>query len=177
MTATTDGSTGAVDPRAASASRPTIESTIAADGVQAAARRAAERSVEHLLGRQDEQGWWKGDLATNVTMDAEDLLLRQFLGIQDPATLRAAAGFIRGEQLGDGTWATFHGGPADLSTTIEAYVALRLAGDRPEDPHMAAPRAGSGSRAGSPRAGSSPGSGWPSSAGGSGTTCRSCRPS
>lgn len=136
MTATTDGSTGAVDPRAASASRPTTESTIAADDVLAAARRAAERSVEHLLGRQDEQGWWKGDLATNVTMDAEDLLLRQFLGIQDSATVRAAGRFIRGEQLGDGTWATFHGGPGDLSATIEAYVALRLAGDRPEDPHM-----------------------------------------
>ncbi|MFF5336287.1 squalene--hopene cyclase [Streptomyces sp. NPDC013181] len=136
MTATTDGSTGAVDPRAASASTITTQPTIAADAALAAARRAAERSVEHLLGRQDEQGWWKGDLATNVTMDAEDLLLRQFLGIQDPATLEAAAGFIRGEQLGDGTWATFHGGPADLSTTIEAYVALRLAGDLPEDPHM-----------------------------------------
>ncbi|MGW2087245.1 squalene--hopene cyclase, partial [Streptomyces sp. NPDC001880] len=68
MTATTDGSTGAVNPRAASASEPT-DTTVAADDVFTTARRAAERSVEHLLGRQDEQGWWKGDLATNVTMD------------------------------------------------------------------------------------------------------------
>lgn len=172
MTATTDGSTGAVDPRAASASEPT-ESTIAADDVLAAARRAAERSVEHLLGRQDDQGWWKGDLATNVTMDAEDLLLRQFLGIQDPATVESAARFIRGEQLGDGTWATFHGGPGELSTTIEAYVALRLAGDRPDDPHMARASRWIRSRAASPRAASSPGSGWPCSAGGNGTTCPS----
>ncbi|GFN00533.1 hypothetical protein Sfulv_53430 [Streptomyces fulvorobeus] len=135
MTATTDGSTGAADLRAAPAGEPT-DTTTAADDVLAAARRAAERSVEHLLGRQDEQGWWKGDLATNVTMDAEDLLLRQFLGIQDPATIEATARFIRGEQLGDGTWATFYEGPGDLSATIEAYVALRLAGDRPQDPHM-----------------------------------------
>ncbi|CAM5319505.1 squalene--hopene cyclase [Streptomyces atroolivaceus] len=135
MTATTDGSTGAANLRAATASDPT-ESTIAADDLFAVARLAAERSVEHLLGRQDEQGWWKGDLATNVTMDAEDLLLRQFLGIQDPDTVKAAARFIRGEQLGDGTWNTFYEGPADLSATIEAYVALRLAGDRPDDPHM-----------------------------------------
>ncbi|MFB6983130.1 squalene--hopene cyclase [Streptomyces scopuliridis] len=138
MTATTDGSTGAVGPRAASASGPT-ETTIPAAGgdLRVAAERATARSVEHLLGRQDAQGWWKGDLATNVTMDAEDLLLRQFLGVQDARTTEASALFIRGEQRADGTWATFYGGPADLSATIEAYVALRLAGDSPEDPHMA----------------------------------------
>ncbi|MFE7569937.1 squalene--hopene cyclase [Streptomyces sp. NPDC057539] len=138
MTATTDGSTGAVGPRAASASRPT-ETTIPAAGgdLRVAAERATARSVEHLLGRQDAQGWWKGDLATNVTMDAEDLLLRQFLGIQDARTTEASALFIRGEQRTDGTWATFYGGPGELSATIEAYVALRLAGDSPEDPHMA----------------------------------------
>ncbi|MDX3855575.1 squalene--hopene cyclase [Streptomyces sp. AK02-01A] len=137
MTATTDGSPGAVGPRAASASEPT-DTTPAADGdLLAAAERATARSVEHLLGLQDAQGWWKGDLETNVTMDAEDLMLRQFLGVQDADTTEAAALFIRGEQRADGTWTTFYGGPAELSATIEAYVALRLAGDRPEDPHMA----------------------------------------
>ncbi|MGW1149273.1 squalene--hopene cyclase, partial [Streptomyces sp. NPDC002454] len=69
--------------------------------------------------------------------DAEDLLLREFLGIRDEATTRAAALFVRGEQRSDGTWATFHQGPGDLSATVEAYVALRLAGDDPDAPHMA----------------------------------------
>lgn len=100
------------------------------------AERTTARAVEHLLARQDEQGWWKGDLETNVTMDAEDLLLREFLGISDERTLLAAARHIRGQQREDGTWATFFGGPGDLSTTIEAYVALRLAGDAPGEPHM-----------------------------------------
>ncbi|MEV0096726.1 squalene--hopene cyclase [Streptomyces sp. NPDC050738] len=136
MTATTDGSTGAMEPRAASASE-TTESTPAVDEVLEAAERAAARSVDYLLGTQDAEGWWKGDLETNVTMDAEDLLLRQFLGIQDEKTVQASALFIRGEQREDGTWATFYEGPGELSTTIEAYVALRLAGDAPDDPHMA----------------------------------------
>ncbi|MEU4685925.1 squalene--hopene cyclase [Streptomyces xinghaiensis] len=104
----------------------------------AAAERAAARAVRNLLGRQHDEGWWKGDLETNVTMDAEDLLLREFLGIGDRRTTEAAARFIRSRQCPDGTWATFHGGPGDLSATIEAYVALRLAGDAPADPHMAA---------------------------------------
>ncbi|MFI8934021.1 squalene--hopene cyclase [Streptomyces sp. NPDC053474] len=136
MTATTDGSAGAVTPRAASATE-TPDTNPGAAGASEAAKRAVERSTEFLLSRQDPQGWWKGDLETNVTMDAEDLLLRQFLGIRDEDTTRAAALFIRGEQRDDGTWATFYGGPGELSATIEAYVALRLAGDAPDAPHMA----------------------------------------
>lgn len=137
MTATTDGSTGAtIPPRAAAASDTDSTDPLAA-GVPEAAERAAARATEFLLARQDPEGWWKGDLETNVTMDAEDLLLRQFLGIRDEATTRAAALFIRGEQREDGAWATFYGGPGDLSATVEAYVALRLAGDAPDAPHMA----------------------------------------
>ncbi|MGW0945341.1 squalene--hopene cyclase [Streptomyces sp. NPDC002623] len=135
MTATTDGSTGALPPRAAAASETDITIPVAA-GVQEAAARAMQRATDFLLARQDAEGWWKGDLETNVTMDAEDLLLRQFLGIRDEATTRATALFVRGEQREDGTWATFYGGPPDLSATIEAYVALRLDGDAPDAPHM-----------------------------------------
>jgi squalene-hopene/tetraprenyl-beta-curcumene cyclase len=94
------------------------------------------RSVAALLGRQHEEGWWKGELETNVTMDAEDLLLRQFLGIRTVEQTAAAAKWIRSRQRDDGTWATYYGGPADLSTTIEAYVALKLAGDAVDAPHM-----------------------------------------
>jgi len=97
---------------------------------------ALARAVEHLRGRQDEHGWWKGNLATNVTMDAEDLLLREFLGIRTAGETAEAARWIRSQQRADGTWATFPGGPADLSTTAEAWVALRLAGDPPSAPHM-----------------------------------------
>ncbi|AJT62890.1 Squalene--hopene cyclase [Streptomyces lydicus] len=132
MTATTDGSTGALPPRAPSASDATAEKTDLT-----AARRASARAADHLLSLQDPAGWWKGDLETNVTMDAEDLLLRQFLGVPDRKLTEAAARHIRGEQREDGTWATFYGGPGELSTTVEAYVALRLAGDAPDAAHMA----------------------------------------
>ena len=83
----------------------------------------------HLRDRQASAGWWKGELRTNVTMDAEDLLMRQFLGILTTDELERSARWIRSQQRDDGTWATFAGGPGDLSTTIEAYTALRLAGD------------------------------------------------
>ena len=69
-------------------------------------------------------------------MDAEDLLLREFLGLHDDTVIAAAARWIRSQQRDDGTWANFYGGPGDLSTTVEAYLALRLAGDEPGAPHM-----------------------------------------
>jgi squalene-hopene/tetraprenyl-beta-curcumene cyclase len=95
---------------------------------------ALERGRDHLLALQDPDGFWKGELETNVTIDAEDLFLRYHLGILDPAT--ATARWIRSKQRYDGSWATFFGGPADLSTTVEAYLALRLAGDDPGAAHM-----------------------------------------
>ena len=53
-----------------------------------AVHRALQNARDHLLGLQDPAGWWKGELETNVTMEAEDLLLRQFLGIRDEQVTR-----------------------------------------------------------------------------------------
>ncbi|WP_242906561.1 squalene--hopene cyclase [Actinomadura terrae] len=108
----------------------------AAPSTREAARKALDAAREHLLGLQSPEGWWKGELQTNVTMDAEDLLLREFLGVRDEDETREAARWIRSQQREDGTWANFFGGPPDLSTTVEAYVALRLAGDPPDAGHM-----------------------------------------
>jgi squalene-hopene/tetraprenyl-beta-curcumene cyclase len=105
--------------------------------VATAARAALDRAVAHLLGLQHADGWWQGELETNVTMDAEDLLLREFLGIRTKEETQAAARWITSCQRSDGTWANFRGGDGDLSTTVEAYVALRLAGESPEAEHMA----------------------------------------
>ncbi len=99
---------------------------------------ALKAACDHLLRLQSAEGWWKGELETNVTMDAEDLLLREFLGIRTPEDTVAAAAWIRSRQRPDGTWANFYDGPGEPSTTIEAYTALRLAGDAPDAPHMRA---------------------------------------
>ncbi|MFZ2114372.1 MAG: terpene cyclase/mutase family protein [Solirubrobacteraceae bacterium] len=97
-----------------------------------------ELARERLLSLQDEAGWWRGELQTNVTMDAEDMLLREFLGIRRANETERSAAWIRSQQGADGTWANSHDGPGELSTTIEAYWALRLAGDEPEAGHMRA---------------------------------------
>ncbi|HTU79218.1 MAG TPA: squalene--hopene cyclase [Solirubrobacteraceae bacterium] len=105
---------------------------------QSEAKAALGMACERLLSLQDRAGWWRGELQTNVTMDAEDMLLREFLGIRRAQETERSAAWIRSQQRADGTWSNFHGGPGELSTTIEAYWALRLAGDPLEAPHMQA---------------------------------------
>ncbi|PRX45908.1 squalene-hopene/tetraprenyl-beta-curcumene cyclase [Prauserella shujinwangii] len=111
-----------------------IDRSAPADTMPAA--QAAQRARDYLLSLQHDEGWWKGELQTNVTMDAEDLLLRRFLGIADARIEQETGRWIRSQQRADGTWANFHGGPADLSTTVEAYTALRLAGDPADAAHL-----------------------------------------
>ncbi|MFV2177871.1 squalene--hopene cyclase [Actinomadura sp. LOL_016] len=117
--------------------KPKLATAAEAAGAARTPAEALAAAREHLIALQSPEGWWKGELQTNVTMDAEDLLLREFLGVRTEDDTREAARWIRSQQAADGTWANFHGGPSDLSTTAEAYVALRLAGDAPDEPHMA----------------------------------------
>lgn len=92
----------------------------------------------HLLSLQSREGYWKGDLDTNVTMDAEDIFLRAWLGVAEPEATAMSARWIRSQQLDSGGWANAAMVPADLSTTIEAWIALRMAGDPEDAPHMEA---------------------------------------
>ena len=104
--------------------------------VEARAAGALSKATDRLLSLQHPAGWWKGELETNVTIDAEDLLLRAFLGTLTDDVLRPTANWIRSKQRDDGTWANYWGGPGELSTTVEAYAALRLAGDPSDAQHM-----------------------------------------
>src|SRR5436190_1990802 len=113
-----------------------VTAAVAYDEAEVRARSALGRACEHLLDLQHPRGWWKGELETNVTMDAEDLLLREFLGIRDERRTQRAAEWIRAHQRADGSWGNFFGAPGDVSTTVESYAALRLAGDAPDDEHM-----------------------------------------
>jgi len=93
-------------------------------------------AVEWLLERQHPDGWWAGELQTNVTMTAEHVLLLRFLGCDVDPIRRGAVRHILGAQREDGSWALYHEGPADLSTTIEAYAALKVLGCDPASPPM-----------------------------------------
>jgi squalene-hopene/tetraprenyl-beta-curcumene cyclase len=87
-----------------------------------------ERAAERLLSLQHPEGWWKGELESNATMIAEHLFLLHFLGLRDLETDRLLANELLARRRADGTWSIWFEGPPDLSVTVEAYTALKLAG-------------------------------------------------
>ncbi len=112
-----------VEPPAHELPRPEVE-------------RALKRAVGWLLRTQSTEGWWSGELETNVTMTAEHVLLFRFLGLALDDFREGAIEHILGNQREDGSWALYYDGPADVSTTIEAYVALKVLGVDAESDEM-----------------------------------------
>ena len=101
---------------------------------------AIQRTQDYFLRTQHPDGYWLGDLDSNVCMAAEYLLLTHFLGVGNDARWSKVANYLRRQQSADGTWAVYHGGPPDINATVESYFALKLAGVSSDDPAMARAR-------------------------------------
>lgn len=97
---------------------------------------AIKRSHWYFLQNQHPDGYWWFELESNVTITAEYLMLLVFAGIEDKGKSTKIATHILNRQRPDGTWAIYKGGKGDLSTTVEAYFALKLAGYSPDDPRL-----------------------------------------
>jgi squalene-hopene/tetraprenyl-beta-curcumene cyclase len=90
--------------------------------------RTIDAGTKRLLELQHPDGWWVGELESNATMIAEHLFWLHFLGLRDRGTDRKLANELFARRRKNGTWSNWYEGPADLSTTIESYVALKMAG-------------------------------------------------
>jgi squalene-hopene/tetraprenyl-beta-curcumene cyclase len=101
-----------------------------------ALERAIVSAREALLARQQPSGHWLFELEADCTIPAEFVLLMHFLDEIDNALEAKLAAFLRSRQAEHGGWALYHGGSFDISCSVKAYYALKLAGDSPQAPHM-----------------------------------------
>jgi len=94
---------------------------------------SAERA---LLAQQREDGHWVFELEADATIPAEYIMLEHYLDEIDPPLQSKIAVYLRRIQNEDGGWPLFYRGDSDISTTVKAYYALKLAGEAPDAPHM-----------------------------------------
>jgi len=102
---------------------------------------AIEGSRDFFFKEQLPRGYWWAELESNVTITAEYIMLFHFLGLVDCERQRKMANYLISKQTEEGSWTIYHGGPGDLSTTVEAYFALKLAGYRADHPALTKARA------------------------------------
>lgn len=109
---------------------------------------AIERAARSLLDRQSEAGYWVGELEADTTLESDYILLQLWLDPPSKAgwqprqatPIAEASNYIRQKQTASGGWNIYPGGPDELSASVKAYFALKLAGDSVEAPHMRAAR-------------------------------------
>jgi squalene-hopene/tetraprenyl-beta-curcumene cyclase len=112
---------------------------------------AIARSLESLLSLQNGDGHWVFELEADATITAEYILLQHYLGTIEPELEPGIAHYLRGAQGADGGWPLFFGGAMDVSASVKAYFALKVAGDPVDAPHMARARAAILARGGARR--------------------------
>ncbi|MEO8628360.1 MAG: squalene--hopene cyclase, partial [Betaproteobacteria bacterium] len=98
--------------------------------------RSIERATQALLRHQDDDGYWCFELEADCTITAEYVLLLNYMGEDRRELVAKMAVYLRERQTADGGWPLYFGGPFDISGSVKAYYALKLAGDDPDAPHM-----------------------------------------
>ena len=100
--------------------------------VEQAAGKAVRRSQDYFRRTQYPEGYWWGELESNATMEAEYLMLCHFTGRHDAERWRKVCNHILSKQRTDGSWGQYYEAPGDVSTSVECYFALKLAGHSPD---------------------------------------------
>jgi squalene-hopene/tetraprenyl-beta-curcumene cyclase len=101
---------------------------------------AIDAGLAWLDDDQNDQGFWAGMLESNCCMEAEWIMAFHVLEVDFPDIDRLVSGILS-KQRRDGAWETYYDATSgDINTTVEAYVALRVAGVSPLTDEMCAAR-------------------------------------
>src|SRR5580693_5670979 len=106
-----------------------------------AARQKIQRAAEHLLSLQHDDGYWCALLTADTTLESDYILLQLwmyppasegegagFWNPPDPGKIKRAAERILSRQLPDGGFNIYVKGPSEISASVKAYFALKVAG-------------------------------------------------
>ncbi len=118
-----------------------------AKSIETGAELAVSRARARLVDLQVRDGHWCAELTADTTLESDYILFQLWLhppmqGRWDPPTrplIDKAVRSIFDRQLADGGFNIYAEGPSEVSASVKAYVALKLAGVDVDDPRMDAP--------------------------------------
>ncbi len=97
---------------------------------------AIERTRAYLLGEQHSEGYWLGELEGDSILESEYILLLAYLGRENSDVAKKAANYLLKQQLPNGGWSSYPGGPLEISGSVKAYFALKVTGHSPDADYM-----------------------------------------
>lgn len=114
------------------------------DSLLGAAAEATRRASASLVRRQSREGYWCAPLMADSTLESDYIMMQLWLyppvdGIWNPPTrpqVNRAVAAIFARQLADGGFNIYLHGPSEVSASIKAYFALKVAGVSSSDPRM-----------------------------------------
>ena len=122
-------------------SSPTLQ---AQETLLSAAAGRLRRAAQYFLSLQNQKGYWCADLTADSTLESDYILFELWLhppqnGVWNPpdyTRIQRAVRSILDRQLSDGGFNIYSHGPSEISATVKAYFALKVAGVSPDDPCM-----------------------------------------
>ena len=99
-------------------------------------KQAIAQARDALLALQHADGHWSFELEADCTIPAEYILMMHFMDEIDVELQNKIAVYLRDHQEPHDGWALYYQGEFDMSCSVKAYYALKLAGDSPDAPHM-----------------------------------------
>lgn len=120
---------------------PTVEIT---DAIAAGVLEAIRKASEAVVRKQHKEGFWWADLTADTTLESDYILQELWNyppvgGVWNPPTrerIDRAVATIRARQLADGGFNIYLQGPSEVSASIKAYFALKVAGMPADEPRM-----------------------------------------
>ena len=116
----------------------------ATESLSFATAEAIDRASASLLERQTAEGYWWADLRADTTLESDYIMMQLWLhppveGRWRPHTrpqIDRAVHSILSRQLPDGGFNIYLNGPSEVSASIKAYFALKVAGLAPDESSM-----------------------------------------
>jgi squalene-hopene/tetraprenyl-beta-curcumene cyclase len=115
---------------------PAVRPRLAGLGTFSPLEQAVDRARDCLLKKQKTDGHFVGELQGDTILESEWILLMAFLGREDEEPCRKAAAYILTQQMPEGGWTNYPGGPVEPSVSVKAYFALKLTGHHSNADYM-----------------------------------------